>query len=125
MNRASWRRLAEARVRDARSLLQARRWAAAYYLTGYAVECGLKACIVVYVRRNPDVIFREKRYSEKSWVHDIEELLKLAGLKPQRDADVTANPALRTHWQTVKDWNEISRYQHKTKPEAENLYKAV
>ena len=36
--------LANARVADAEALLQSRRWAAAYYLLGYAVECGLKAC---------------------------------------------------------------------------------
>jgi len=33
--------LAETRVADAMALLQAGRWAAAYYLLGYAIECGL------------------------------------------------------------------------------------
>ncbi len=34
-------------------------------MAGYAVECGLKACVVVYVRKNANVIFREKKFSEK------------------------------------------------------------
>jgi hypothetical protein len=38
--------MAGERVRDAAALLKARRWSAAYYLAGYAAECGLKACVV-------------------------------------------------------------------------------
>jgi HEPN domain-containing protein len=117
--------MADDRVRDAEILLKGKRWSAAYYLAGYAVECGLKACIVVYVKRNTDVIFREKKYSEKCWTHDSEELVKLAGLKAQRDAAIAANPALGRNWQIVKDWSEATRYQRKTKHEAEELYQAV
>ena len=47
MTRPEWQRMAGERVRDASALLKVRRWSAAYYLAGYAVECGLKACIVV------------------------------------------------------------------------------
>jgi HEPN domain-containing protein len=86
--------MAEERVRDAAALLSTRRWSAAYYLGGYAVECGLKACVVAYVKRNADVIFRERRYSEKCWTHDIEELVQLAGLSPERDADASLNSVL-------------------------------
>jgi len=45
VNKVEWRALAEARVLDAEALLAASRWPAAYYLIGYAVECGLKACV--------------------------------------------------------------------------------
>ncbi len=31
-------------MRDAEVLLDAGQWSGAYYLAGYAVECGLKAC---------------------------------------------------------------------------------
>src|SRR5690349_18450268 len=76
VTRAEWQRMAGERVRDAAALLKVRRWSAAYYLAGYAVECGLKACVVVYVKRNIDVIFRERRFSEKCWTHDFDELLR-------------------------------------------------
>lgn len=62
LTRVEWQCTADVRVRDAEALLKARRWSAAYYLAGYAVECGLKACVVVYVKRNADLVFREKKY---------------------------------------------------------------
>ena len=40
MNRADFQRLANDRIADARALLAAKRWAAAYYLVGYAVVVG-------------------------------------------------------------------------------------
>jgi HEPN domain-containing protein len=40
--KAKWQRLAEERARDAEALLGTKRWSAAYYLSGYAVEYGLK-----------------------------------------------------------------------------------
>ena len=125
MTKAEWQRIAEERVRDAAVLLRNRRWTAAYYLTGYAVECGLKACVIVYVKKNADVVFREKRYSEKCWTHDIEELVKIAGLRAERDADAPVNSALWTSWQVVKDWSEAARYQRKTRDDAEKLHQAV
>ncbi|MSU78452.1 MAG: HEPN domain-containing protein [Gemmataceae bacterium] len=45
VNRTQLQQLAQERVRDADSLLKAGQWSGAYYLAGYAVECGLKACI--------------------------------------------------------------------------------
>jgi hypothetical protein len=45
VTRADFQRLANDRIADARALLAAKRWSAAYYLAGYAVEAALKACI--------------------------------------------------------------------------------
>src|SRR5262245_27221369 len=90
------------------------RWSAAYYLIGYAVECGLKSCLVVRVAAHPEVIFEDRRFSQEAWTHDIENLVELAGLKPDRDADAVANPAVYTNWQYVKDWTEQARYLQKT-----------
>jgi HEPN domain-containing protein len=117
--------MAGERVRDAAALLKLRRWSAAYYLAGYAVECGLKACVVAYVKRHIEVIFRERRFSEKCWTHDFEELLKVAQLMAQRDADAAANPTLHLNWQVVKNWSETARYERKTRVEGEGLYRAV
>jgi HEPN domain-containing protein len=117
--------MAGERVRDAAALLKVRRWSAAYYLAGYAVECGLKACVVAYLKRHIEVIFRERRFSERCWTHDFEELLRLAQLMAQRDADAAANPPLQFNWQVVKNWSESARYERKTRVEAEGLYRAV
>ena len=125
VTRAEWRRIADERVLDAQALLDRQRWGAAYYLAGYAVECGLKACVVAFVEQNADVIFREKEYSKQCWTHDIEKLVALAGLKSQRDADIAVNAVLDDNWLIVRDWTEVARYETATQPKAENLYQAV
>lgn len=125
MTRAQWQRMAGERVRDVAALLKLRRWSAAYYLAGYAVECGLKACVVAYVKKHIEVIFRERRFSEKCWTHDFEELLKLGQLTARRDTDVAADPALQRNWLVVKNWSEAARYERKTRIDAEGLYRAV
>lgn len=43
--RSDLQRLAETRLREARTLFEAGHYAGAYYLAGYVVELSLKACI--------------------------------------------------------------------------------
>ena len=45
VNRWEFRELATLRLAEAKALLDAGLPDGAYYLAGYAVECGLKACI--------------------------------------------------------------------------------
>ncbi|HEX4142162.1 MAG TPA: hypothetical protein VHY91_01320 [Pirellulales bacterium] len=70
-------------------------------------------------------IFQDRKYSEKCWTHDLEDLLALANLKPNLDADAAANAALFANWGVAKDWKETSRYEQKTQPEAQAMYNAV
>ena len=46
VNRRSFQQLADLRLREADALLQVKEWSGAYYLAGYAIECGLKARVV-------------------------------------------------------------------------------
>ncbi len=124
MNRAQLRQLAEDRILDAKRLLTGKRWAGAYYISGYAVECGLKACIMVHVEAT-GAIFQDKKFAEKCWTHDLEVLLGLANLEPALDADAAANPALSVNWALAKDWKETSRYEQKTQAEAQAIYNAI
>ena len=124
MNRAELQQLAEDRLLDAQALLAASRWSGAYYLAGYAVECGLKACVMVYVQ-STGAIFQDKKFGEKCWTHDLEALVGLAGLEAALGVDMAANPALSVNWEEVKDWDETSRYQQKTQAEAQALYNAA
>jgi len=126
MNRSDLQKLAEDRLLDAAALLAAGRWAGAYYLAGYAVECGLKSCILSRVG-DTGVIFDEsqKKFSERCLTHDVEELVKLADLERVRGLDVSANPNLGASWQTVKDWKVESRYAQMTETKARGLYDAV
>jgi hypothetical protein len=94
MNRLEWQHFAERWLKDAKALLDSRRWSAAYYLAGYAVECGLKSCVRARLGLSPEVIFDERRFSERCWTHDIWELVKLADLEAMRVAEMAANAAL-------------------------------
>ncbi len=125
MTRAEWQRIAEERVKDALALITASQWSGAFYLAGYAVECGLKSCVLRRLSAAPELIFLDKRFSKKCWTHDLEDLVKLADLHLDRDAAVAANVALGMNWQTVKVWNEQDRYRMKTELEARELVIAV
>jgi HEPN domain-containing protein len=125
VNRAHWQNLAEERVKDAKLLLDGGQWAAAYYLAGYAIECGLKSCVLAYIEKNPDIVFREKRFIEKCWTHDIATLVDASGLEAIRLADANANPALAVNWAVVGKWSEKTRYQFTPEADARRLYEAV
>ena len=123
MNRMELRQLAEDRILDAEALLAAGRWSGAYYLAGYAVECGLKACIAKLTSQH-DFPPKPKSIYD-CYSHEIEKLLKTAGLTAQRDADAAADPALDANWGFAKDWTEESRYERKTKDQAQELIAAI
>lgn len=122
MNRIQLQDLAEERARDAAALLNAGQWSGAYYLAGYAVECGLKACIAKLTNQHD---FPDKDVVQKSYIHKIETLLEVAGLVPQRNTDVATKPVRGNNWQVVKDWDEKARYQRRTELEARTLVSAV
>jgi HEPN domain-containing protein len=124
VNRAEAKQFADEWVVDAKTLLDAGRWHAAYYLVGYAVECGLKACVLAYVD-NTGIIFQDKKYAERCFTHDVESLVKAADLDVARGLAIQADPVLGVNWQVVKDWNVDIRYQQKDEAAARRLYDAV
>jgi hypothetical protein len=127
VNRLDLQTLAERRIQDANALLLANRWAAAYYLAGYAVECALKACILHHVERT-GMIFRDRKYLKDlgdCWTHQLDRLVNLAGLTVELGTATKANSALLSFWGVAKDWSETSRYEDKTEAEARALYEAL
>jgi len=99
---------------------------AAYYLAGYAIDAGLKSCVLAYLEnKNADVIFREKKFSESCWTHNLRSLVKLAGLQPALDAAGVRNPALEVNWTHVARWSETSRYESAAEVQARRLLDAV
>ena len=124
MSRAELQQFAEDRILDAQALLAAQRWSGAYYLAGYAVECGLKSCVLAHVERT-GVIFVDRKFAEKCWTHDFEDLVKLAELIGVLGLAIAANPILEDNWKTVTKWDEVSRYQQKTQLQAQKLFDAV
>ncbi len=111
MDRSDLQILAEVRLADAEALLHAGRWAAAYYLLGYAIECGLKACAAKQFREHevPD-----RRVVNDFYTHRLDQLLNISGVKDAKDRRVAADPQFEMNWSLVSDWNEASRYEHAT-----------
>jgi hypothetical protein len=124
VNKEELRQLAQERLLDAKALLAARRWSGAYYLAGYAVECALKACILGLVERT-GIIFEDKKYAERCWTHDLEDLLELAALTEALRLDIGQNAALGHNWDIVKEWDEASRYRKTPHHKAKSLYQAI
>lgn len=122
MNRAALQEISNLRVREAAALLRAGHWPGAYYLAGYAVECSLKACVAKQVRRYD---FPDKKLANEAFTHDLQKLVKIAGLEPDLQRDLAANPTLELNWAVVKDWSEGARYELGiTEAQARDLYSA-
>ena len=97
--------------------------AGAYYLAGYAVECAVKACIA---RKTVRFEFASRDQVNASYTHDLEKLVRVAGLQADLDVRRQANQTFRDNWGLVKDWTEESRYDHSTTlPMARDLYRAI
>jgi len=109
LTRRDFQRLAELRVREAGALLRTRNPAGAYYLSGYAIECALKACIARRARRHEFPLKAD--YVRRLYTHNLEELLRLAELEAHLESEMKTNTALATNWGVVKSWSEESRYQ--------------
>ena len=122
MNRRDFQRMAEIRAREALVLPAGRQYSGAYYLSGYVVECALKACIAKQTRRHE---FPDRKAVNRSYTHDLEELVKSARLQETLVDDTKRNPVLEDNWRVVKDWTEESRYQRVPATKAIGLYNAV
>jgi len=109
---------------DAKALLDAHRWAGAYYLAGYAVECALKSCVLAYVERS-GIIFEDPKFLAGCRTHDLKDLMKLANLEAHFGPARGANPKLDDFWETVSAWTEESRYEQRGQADAELLYEAI
>ena len=72
MNRTDFQRLADMRIDEAKILLDQGKWAGAYYLAGYAVECALKACIAKLTSAED---FPDKEFAAKCFTHNLDKLV--------------------------------------------------
>jgi len=100
--------LAESRLKEALSLLELGYHSGAYYLSGYAVELGLKAVIAKQILAGtiPDRAFIQGVYS-----HDLTKLLALAGLASDWKTRGDDDPVFAANWLLATQWSESSRYE--------------
>jgi len=122
ITRTDFQALSELRVQEAEVLLKAGHYAGAYYLLGYAIEAALKACVAKQVREHD---FPDRRLAQEAYTHDLEKLVRIAGLQYQFELDRQASDALDLNWAVVKDWSEESRYDPRiTERQARDLHSA-
>ena len=123
VTRADFRHLSIERLQEAEALLAIGKWGGAYYLAGYAVELALKACIINL--RMATYAFPEKSFSQNCYTHDLGQLVGLSGLGDAHKAAMEADPDLKTHWMTVRDWLESTRYCRIEEVEARDFHRAI
>src|SRR5207302_4568894 len=104
--------LAEERLGDSEFLLANGRYGGAYYIVGYAVECGLKACIAKLTRAED---FYDKTLARNIFKHDLIELANHARLSEVFDQTGRHDPVFAANWAHVYTWNEESRYDTHTR----------
>lgn len=122
MNRRELQDLARVRLSEAKALLSAGYPDGAYYLAGYSVGCGLKACIAKSTRRYD---FPDKRNVEASHTHNLNNLIRVANLEDARLEQAIRDPAFRNNWDLVQQWSEQSRYRRHEATVAAALVEAV
>ena len=123
MNRSDFQELAELHLQHARALLDAQLHSGAYYMSGYVIECALKACIC---KRTKEFDFYPRpKEAQKAWGHDRKDLIGLADLVEKIDEDRRTDGTLNIYWKEVETWTVESRYERHSQREAKDLYDAV
>lgn len=122
MNRSDFRKLALRRLKEAQALAESGNHSGAYYLSGYIVECGLKACIA---RKTQRFEFPDRKAVNASYTHNLEDLVKIAGLEQDRREEGLKDSQFEAYWTTVKDWTENSRYREFTEVQARKICDAI
>lgn len=103
-------------------LLDATEHSGSYYLCGYAVEAGLKACLVKQFRAHT---LPDKAIVTKSYTHSLDELIRISGLSNCLNDELDRDPLFATNWAVAKDWDESSRYKEWTQEQASEIFNSV
>ena len=114
--------LSRIRRKEALALIKSGNYDGAYYLSGYIIECGLKACIAKNTKKYD---FPDKKRVNQSYTHNLNDLVKVAGLESSLNQEIKKDPEFEVNWTLVKDWSEESRYQKHTKQEANDFYNVI
>ncbi len=123
MNRADLQQLANLRLKEASVLLDAGCFEGSYYLAGYAIECGMKAC---FARKTEQYDFPNRRAVDQIYKHDPTELISAAGLEEEWQKELQSNKAFNENWAVVKQWSEQKRYAVKiAQSDAKDLLSAI
>jgi len=106
LNRKTIIQIAKARLKDARTLLSAKRFDGAVYLCGYAIELGLKCkiCEILNWQEYPETRSEFNNYRTFK-THNLDVLLHLSGIESHIKANYLSD------WSIVAKWKPEARYQ--------------
>ena len=113
MDRAESQSLARERLADAQALFSADRFSGSYYLAGYAVECGLKACVA---KRTVAESFPDRELANMVYTHDLKRLARAAELDGAIEQRAHLDADFELSWAIVNAWSEEARYGSWSKP---------
>ena len=110
------------RLRESKLLLDQKCFSGAYYLAGYSIECGLKACVAKQINSQE---IPSKSFVNDFYTHDLERLIKVANMDQDRVIKEKSDLDFAINWGILKDWNEGARYKEWTEVQANELYNAI
>lgn len=120
---AELKKLVSTRLDDAQALFAARRFAGAYYIAGYSVECGIKVVIAKQFKAR-DIPNKKKVVDIHT--HSLGKLISEADLKVALDVEIKGRTTFAANWQTVSAWSEVARYNPAIKKiEARDMLDAI
>jgi HEPN domain len=114
MSSLEFKKLTQMRLKEANILCNNKMYDGSCYLAGYCIELALKAAIC---KRMGTPNFFESIRPETSRafkIHNLDELITLAGLRPKFDAHFNEDVFFQTNWSFIKttiNWSEQLRYQ--------------
>ncbi len=120
--RDDFRSIADSKLRDSELLLANNRYSSAHYLSGYAVEIGLKACIAKLF--STDVI-PELAFVKAIYDHRPRNLVNIAGLRLDLEAQEDSDKQFAANFAIVGQWSPADRYRTIASPEAHGMVQAV
>jgi hypothetical protein len=129
MTRTEFQQIAILRLEEAETLLIQGKFNGCCYLAGYALESALKAAIC-HQMDNDDFFEVLKSETVRAFkIHNLKELIVLAGLSRKYDDLRVNNAILYDNWLIIFDeirWSEQLRYQiTMTQQNAENMIWAI
>jgi hypothetical protein len=80
VTQAKLRGMAQERIEDAKILIDGGRWWFGYYVSGYAVECALKACVLAQMVGTGWVFLEDEKKLRECRTHDFMRLISIAGM---------------------------------------------
>lgn len=122
MSRTDLQKLSQVKFDDAMLLLDNKRYCNAYYLAGYAVELGLKACVARQIRQEE---IPDKRLIQKVFTHEFDKLIGLAGLRSELTNAQDAENKFQAFWGIAAEWSPDARYEINDAMSAQLLLTAI